>query len=228
MSHRADQSPISNGPETMQAIVQHRYGTQAELVLQLEELARPTIGDDEVLVRVAAASVDMGTWHCMTGMPYAMRLAGLRRPLAQGLQPGPGPRRNGRVRRQERDRVRAGRRGLRHLRRLLRRVRPRRDEHARSQAGEPVLRAGRGRPHLWRYRAAGRPQGERAAGAEGVDRRRVGRRRHLRRADRQGVRRRGHRRVQHREDRSGPSPRRRSRHRLHARRLRRRANTATT
>ena len=60
----------------MQAIVQHRYGTQAELVLQLEELARPAIGDDEVLVRVAAASVDMGTWHCMTGMPYAMRLAG--------------------------------------------------------------------------------------------------------------------------------------------------------
>ena len=27
-------------------------------------------------MRVAAASVDMGTWHCMTGMPYAMRLAG--------------------------------------------------------------------------------------------------------------------------------------------------------
>jgi NADPH:quinone reductase-like Zn-dependent oxidoreductase len=25
---------------------------------------------------VAAAGVDMGTWHCMTGMPYAMRLAG--------------------------------------------------------------------------------------------------------------------------------------------------------
>jgi NADPH:quinone reductase-like Zn-dependent oxidoreductase len=56
--------------------VQHRYGTEAELVLQLEELARPAVGDDEVLVRVAAASVDMGTWHCMTGMPYAMRLMG--------------------------------------------------------------------------------------------------------------------------------------------------------
>jgi NADPH:quinone reductase-like Zn-dependent oxidoreductase len=60
----------------MRAIVQHRYGTQAELVLQLEELAKPAIEDDEVLVRVAAASVDMGTWHCMTGMPYAMRLMG--------------------------------------------------------------------------------------------------------------------------------------------------------
>src|SRR6187200_2586780 len=60
----------------MQAIVQHRYGTEAERVLQLADLAKPAIGDNEVLVRVAAASVDMGTWHCMTGMPYAMRLAG--------------------------------------------------------------------------------------------------------------------------------------------------------
>jgi acyl carrier protein len=60
----------------MQAIVQHHYGTEPERVLQLEELAKPALGDDEVLVRVAAASVDMGTWHCMTGMPYAMRLAG--------------------------------------------------------------------------------------------------------------------------------------------------------
>ena len=67
---------ISTRQGTMQAIVQHRYGTESERVLQLEELAKPAFGDDEVLVRVAAASVDMGTWHCMTGMPYAMRLAG--------------------------------------------------------------------------------------------------------------------------------------------------------
>ena len=77
MSHRADRSLMTSKREgTMKAIVQHRYGTQAELVLQLEELARPAIGDNEVLVRVAAASVDMGTWHCMTGMPYAMRVMG--------------------------------------------------------------------------------------------------------------------------------------------------------
>ncbi len=76
MSHQAAISLISNKEKAMQAIVQHRYGTQAELVLQLDELARPAIGDDEVLVHVAAASVDMGTWHCMTGMPYAMRLMG--------------------------------------------------------------------------------------------------------------------------------------------------------
>ncbi len=60
----------------MRAIVQRRYGDQPEDVLRLDEIDQPVIGDDDVLVRVAAASVDMGTWHCMTGMPYAMRLTG--------------------------------------------------------------------------------------------------------------------------------------------------------
>jgi NADPH:quinone reductase-like Zn-dependent oxidoreductase len=68
-------TPVTNA-ETMSAIVQDAYGMAPEAVLRLAEIARPTIGDDEVLVRVAAASVDMGTWHCMTGKPYAMRLAG--------------------------------------------------------------------------------------------------------------------------------------------------------
>jgi NADPH:quinone reductase-like Zn-dependent oxidoreductase len=37
--------------------------------------------DDEVLVRVHAAGIDRGTWHLMTGTPYAVRLVtGLRRP----------------------------------------------------------------------------------------------------------------------------------------------------
>ena len=78
MSHRAE-GPlmISTRQETMQAIVQHRYGTEPERVMLLEELAKPALGDDEVLVRVAAARVDIGKWHCMTGMPYAMRLAGV-------------------------------------------------------------------------------------------------------------------------------------------------------
>jgi NADPH:quinone reductase-like Zn-dependent oxidoreductase len=59
----------------MKAIVQDAYGTD-ETVLRLAEIARPTLDDDEILVRVAAASVDKGTWHLMTGLPYAMRLAG--------------------------------------------------------------------------------------------------------------------------------------------------------
>ena len=47
----------------MKAIVQDDYGTAPEEVLRLEEIARPEIGDDEILVRVHAASVDRGTWH---------------------------------------------------------------------------------------------------------------------------------------------------------------------
>jgi len=72
----------------MQAIVQDAYGTSPETVLRLTEIALPTIGDDEVLVKVSAASVDKGTWHVMTGLPYAMRLAGfgVRAPKA----PNPG------------------------------------------------------------------------------------------------------------------------------------------
>ena len=66
---------VTDAP-TMSAIVQDAYGPAPEAVLRLAEIARPTIGGDKVLVRVLAASVDMGTWHVMTGMPYAMRLAG--------------------------------------------------------------------------------------------------------------------------------------------------------
>src|SRR5438874_2589391 len=72
----------------MRAIVQHRYGDAPEDVLRSDEAARPTIGPDEVLVQVHAASVDRGTWHVMAGLPYPIRLAGfgLRRP--KGLNPG--------------------------------------------------------------------------------------------------------------------------------------------
>jgi NADPH:quinone reductase-like Zn-dependent oxidoreductase len=60
---------------TMQAITQDRYG-EAEDVLRLQEIARPAIGEEEVLVRVHAAGVDRGVWHLMTGLPYPVRLAG--------------------------------------------------------------------------------------------------------------------------------------------------------
>ncbi len=76
------------GAETMKAIVQGEYGAAPEEVLRLETIARPAIADDEILVRVRAASVDRGTWHLMAGLPYPMRLAGFgfRRPKA----PNPG------------------------------------------------------------------------------------------------------------------------------------------
>src|SRR5215213_6024052 len=66
----------------MAAIVQDVYGAAPEDVLRVEEIDRPTIGEQEVLVRVRAASVDRGTWHLMAGLPYPIRLAGfgVRRP----------------------------------------------------------------------------------------------------------------------------------------------------
>jgi NADPH:quinone reductase-like Zn-dependent oxidoreductase len=66
----------------MTAIVQDRYGAAPESVLRLADIARPMMRDDEVLVRVHAASVDRGSWHIMAGLPYPIRLAGfgLRRP----------------------------------------------------------------------------------------------------------------------------------------------------
>jgi NADPH:quinone reductase-like Zn-dependent oxidoreductase len=65
---------------TMKAVVRDRYGS-ADL-LQLRDVARPAVAEDEVLVRVSAAGLDRGVWHVMTGRPYLMRIAGfgLRRP----------------------------------------------------------------------------------------------------------------------------------------------------
>lgn len=64
---------------TMQAIVYDRYGSAD--VLRVAQVARPQIGEHEVLLRVHAAGLDRGAWHLMTGRPYLMRLAvGLRSP----------------------------------------------------------------------------------------------------------------------------------------------------
>ncbi|MGH8868947.1 MAG: NAD(P)-dependent alcohol dehydrogenase [Actinomycetes bacterium] len=58
----------------MKAIVQDTYGSTD--VLELRDIDKPGIADDEVLVRVHAAGVDRGVWHIMTGLPYPIRLAG--------------------------------------------------------------------------------------------------------------------------------------------------------
>ena len=70
------------GRDTMRAIVQDAYGAEPEDVLRIAEIARPSIAEGELLVRVHAASVDRGTWHVMAGLPYPIRLAGfgVRRP----------------------------------------------------------------------------------------------------------------------------------------------------
>src|SRR5207248_8084508 len=60
---------------TMKAIVQDRYGSPD--VLELREIERPVIGDDDVLVRVQAAGVDQGVWHEVAGLPYLFRVGGI-------------------------------------------------------------------------------------------------------------------------------------------------------
>ena len=63
----------------MKAIVATRYGSPD--VLNLEEVEKPTPKDDEVLVKVRAASVNAGDWHLLRADPFLTRLAfGLLRP----------------------------------------------------------------------------------------------------------------------------------------------------
>jgi len=59
----------------MKAIVQDTYGSPD--VLELRDIDKPMVGDDDVLVRVHAAGVDQGVWHLMAGLPYLVRVAGV-------------------------------------------------------------------------------------------------------------------------------------------------------
>ncbi|MBZ5722269.1 MAG: NAD(P)-dependent alcohol dehydrogenase [Acidobacteriia bacterium] len=72
----------------MKAIVYHRYGSPD--VLKCEEIENPTAGDDEVLIRVRAASVNPLDWRLMRGVPYIFRiLFRLRKPtITQPGRPG--------------------------------------------------------------------------------------------------------------------------------------------
>lgn len=68
----------------MKAVVFHRYGSPD--VLELEEVETPVAGDDQVLVRVLAASVNPLDWHRMRGRPLVMRTGeGLTKPKNNGL-----------------------------------------------------------------------------------------------------------------------------------------------
>ena len=68
----------------MKAIVYDTYGPPD--VLRCDEIEKPTPADDEVLVRVRAASVNPLDWHFMRGSPYALRLmAGWSKPKVTRL-----------------------------------------------------------------------------------------------------------------------------------------------
>jgi hypothetical protein len=68
----------------MKAIRYHQYGPPS--VLRLEDAEPPAVGAGDVLIRVAAASVNPYDWHFLRGTPYLVRgQTGWRRPADPGL-----------------------------------------------------------------------------------------------------------------------------------------------
>ena len=69
----------------MKAAVRDRFGPP-ESVVEIRELAKPVPADDEVLVRVRAASINIADWYSVTGRPWIARpTTGLRKPKSNRL-----------------------------------------------------------------------------------------------------------------------------------------------
>jgi len=58
----------------MKAIAQRIYGSAD--VLELIDIDMPEVRENEVRIRVQAASLHIGDWHVMTGRPYMLRVVG--------------------------------------------------------------------------------------------------------------------------------------------------------
>ena len=68
----------------MRAAVRDRFG--AEDVVEVREVDKPVPGDDEILVRVRAASLNMADWYSVTGRPWVGRVSsGLVKPKSNRL-----------------------------------------------------------------------------------------------------------------------------------------------
>jgi NADPH:quinone reductase-like Zn-dependent oxidoreductase len=69
---------------TMKAIVNTQYGSPD--VLEFNEVGKPTPKENEVLVKIHAASVNAGDWHLLRGTPFPVKLVfGIRKPKVQIL-----------------------------------------------------------------------------------------------------------------------------------------------
>lgn len=67
----------------MRAVVYDRYGPPG--VLRVEEVPKPSAGANQVLVKVAATSVNLSDWECLLGVPLYARIGGLSRPARRVL-----------------------------------------------------------------------------------------------------------------------------------------------
>lgn len=67
----------------MKAVVYERYGDPS--VLRVTEVAPPEPGEGQVLVKVAATSINLSDWECLRGSPAYARLGGLRAPKRSTL-----------------------------------------------------------------------------------------------------------------------------------------------
>src|SRR5712691_338032 len=77
-TNNCDQLTAAQG-DKMKAIVYCDYGPPD--VLKLMDIPKPVPSDNQVLVKVRAASVNPYDWHFIRGTPYIMRLGvGLRKP----------------------------------------------------------------------------------------------------------------------------------------------------
>ena len=75
MSHNSPCSsapPLPAGATPMKAIVHRCYGSPD--VIRYEDLPRPAPADNEILVKVQAASVNPLDWHYLEGTPYLLRI----------------------------------------------------------------------------------------------------------------------------------------------------------
>src|SRR5659263_458510 len=61
-----------NRRNAMKAVVQVGYGSAD--VLEFKEIDKPVVKDDDVLVRVHAASLAAGDYFGMRGMPFPIRM----------------------------------------------------------------------------------------------------------------------------------------------------------
>jgi NADPH:quinone reductase-like Zn-dependent oxidoreductase len=74
------QEPIETGEPHMKAVVYTEFGPPD--VLEVRDIKKPVPNDDQILVKVRAASVNPYDWHFIRGTPYIMRvmMAGIRKP----------------------------------------------------------------------------------------------------------------------------------------------------